>query len=94
MPFGHFAPESLKSGTRRPRACLKLRKQYLRHGEIRLSVRFTARFGAPAFAGIALGHGLQVWTISAAVAGALVAAVLILHAPEALGSLRRLVRRR
>jgi hypothetical protein len=57
-----------------------------------VSIRFTGRFGAPAVAGIALGHGLQVWLISAAVGAALVAAVLILHAPRAIGSLRRLVR--
>ena len=60
-----------------------------------MSVRFTGRFGAPALAGIALGHGLQMWLVSAAVAAALVAGVIVLHAqPRLMRALRRLGRRR
>ena len=60
-----------------------------------MSVRFTARFGAPALAGITLGHGIDVWLATAAFAAALVAGVILLHAqPLVMRSLRRFVRRR
>jgi hypothetical protein len=59
-----------------------------------LSVRFTARFGAPAVAGITLGHGIDVWLATVAFAGALLAGVILLHAfPGIPGLWRRLARR-
>ena len=93
MPFGQSSFKSLKQGKRGSAACLKLTEAVPAARGDRVSIRFTGRFGAPAVAGFALGHGLQLWLVSAVVAAALVAGVLLLHAPEAAGSLRRLVRR-
>jgi hypothetical protein len=45
-----------------------------------VSVRSTAGFGGPALASFAVGDGLRIWLVAAAVAAVLVGAVLLLHA--------------